>query len=66
MDAASKYFTKGATFWYDEIAAFTNLSFLSLINDHRLSLLEITSKDLTTYEQSLCMPLSLHSRQKFL
>jgi hypothetical protein len=37
MDAASKYFTKGATFWYDAMAAFVDPSYLSWMIDHFLS-----------------------------
>jgi hypothetical protein len=46
IDADSKYFTKGSTFLYDAIAAFAWVLYLSLINDHCLSLLMITSKHL--------------------
>ena len=47
MDAASKYFTKGATFWYDAMAAFADKSYLSLRIDHFVSLMSITSKHFT-------------------
>jgi hypothetical protein len=43
MDAASKYLTKGSTFLYDAIAAFTWVLYLSLIKDHWLSLFMMTS-----------------------
>jgi len=47
MDSASKYFTKGANFWYEALAALTEFSYLSDIIDHLRSLVLITSKHFT-------------------
>ena len=47
MDAASKYFTKGATFWYEAVAAYTEMSNFSWMIDHYLSLVSMISKHFT-------------------
>lgn len=65
MAAASKYFIKGSYFWYEDLVAVMKLSYFSLISDHLLSLLIITSWHFITYLWCSCSSSSLHSRQKF-